>query len=323
MPSATMRPIASTGPPAPNGTTSVIGRDGYDCADAIAFAPIASANASASCFLMRKSHKARRCLDASCRIATAGPMAVLSTALVAPLHRRVRRPRSRAESSHRALIGVDDLASGGEPDAWSLLHVGDGAFQVFDAQWLTADHWVQRNAHDPRVLAAVSVQRIELIDYSTQILLTGVALADVERDVIDFVAVRNREHFARLDLHRIGLVVVVPVTAILHAFFGENVQRIVSLDQPGAEPPPRSLTGRLFDGFEDGTDRVALLLRRKAGECVGVGGAVTHELPPALLHFLDRLGEVAAIGAAAENRTLLEVKVTSGGEPSLQRYPPL
>src|SRR6516165_2327299 len=101
MPSATMRPIASAGPPAPNGTTSVIGRDGYDCADAIAFAPIASANASASCFLMRKSHRARRCLDASCRIATAGPMAVLSTALVAPLHRgfvgRVLVPRVHTE----------------------------------------------------------------------------------------------------------------------------------------------------------------------------------------------------------------------------------
>src|SRR5215831_19664943 len=104
-------------------------------------------------------------LDASCRIATAGPMAVLSTALVAPLHRRVPRPGPRAESSHRALIGVDDLTSGGEPDAWSLLHVGDSALKVFDAQGLTADHGVQRNTHDSRVFAAVGVQRIELIDY--------------------------------------------------------------------------------------------------------------------------------------------------------------
>src|SRR5262249_9162444 len=64
------------------------------------------------------------------------------------------------ESSHRALIGVDDLASGGKPDAWSLLHVGDGTLKVFDAQGLTADHGVQRNTHDSRVFAAVGVQRI-------------------------------------------------------------------------------------------------------------------------------------------------------------------
>src|SRR5215831_16631203 len=165
MPSATMRPMASAGPPAPNGTTNVIGRDGYDCAHAIALAPTASANASASCFTMRKSPGARRCLDASCLIHNSATHGVFE-------HRpgRVRataepRPRSRCRSSHRALIGVDDFASGGEADAWSLLHVGDGALEVFDAQRLAADHGVQRNAHDSRVFAAVGVQRIELIDY--------------------------------------------------------------------------------------------------------------------------------------------------------------
>src|SRR5262249_4900302 len=124
--------------------------------------------------------------------------------------------------SHRALVGVDDLTPGGEPHALALLHVSDCALQVFDAQGLADDHRMQRNAHDPRLLAAVGVQRIELIDHRAQILLAGVALADVEGDVVDLVAVGNREHFSRLDLHLIGLVVVVPVAAILHAFFGEN-----------------------------------------------------------------------------------------------------
>jgi hypothetical protein len=35
--------------------------------------------------------------------------------------------------------------------------VGDGALQVFDAQGLADDHRMQRNAHDPRLLAAVGV----------------------------------------------------------------------------------------------------------------------------------------------------------------------
>jgi His Kinase A (phospho-acceptor) domain/Histidine kinase-, DNA gyrase B-, and HSP90-like ATPase len=63
----------------------------------------------------------------------------------------------RCRSSHRTLIRVDDFASGGEPHAFALLHVGDGALQVFDAQGLADDHRMQRNAHDPRLLAAVGV----------------------------------------------------------------------------------------------------------------------------------------------------------------------
>src|SRR5437588_12562392 len=47
-----MRPMVSAGPPAPNGTTSVIGRDGYDCAHAVALAANASANANASRILI-------------------------------------------------------------------------------------------------------------------------------------------------------------------------------------------------------------------------------------------------------------------------------
>src|SRR5262245_19656521 len=76
---------------------------------------------------------------------------------------------------------------------------------------------MQRNAHDTRLLAAVGVERIELIDHRAQILLASVTLADEQRDVVDLVAVGNCEHFSRLDLHRIGLVVVIPVAAILHA----------------------------------------------------------------------------------------------------------
>ena len=119
-----------------------------------------------------------------------------------------------------------------------------------------------------RGLAAVGVQRIELIDHRAQILLAGVSLAGEERDVVDFVAVGNREHFSRLDLHRIWLVVVVPVAAIMHAFLGENVEGVVGFDQPGAEPAARPFPGRLLDRFQDGADRIALLLRGKTGKRV-------------------------------------------------------
>src|SRR5215510_11225737 len=231
------------------------------------------------------------------RCAPATPAAVLGRrahARASADRERARWQRSRllrCRTSHRALVGVDDLTPGGEPHALALLHVSDCALQVFDAQGLADDHRMQRNAHDPRLLAAVGVQRIELIDHRAQILLAGVALAEEERDVVDLVAVGNREHFSRFDLHLIGLVVVVPVAAILHAFFGENVERVVGLYQPGAEPAARPLPGRLLDRLQDRANGLALLLRGKAGERVRVGETVAHELPAALLHFLDRLGE--------------------------------
>src|SRR5215472_3378694 len=99
-----------------------------------------------------------------------------------------------------------------------------------------------------RLLATVGVQRIELIDDRAEILLARVAFAEKERDIVDLVAIRNREHLSRLDLKRIGLVVVVPVAAIVHAFFGENVEGVVGLDQTRAEPTARPFPGRSLDG---------------------------------------------------------------------------
>src|ERR1700704_5430795 len=53
-------------------------------------------------------------------------------------------PHTCANSgSHRALVGVDDLTSSGKPNALKFLHVGDGAFQVIDAQRLARDHGMQ------------------------------------------------------------------------------------------------------------------------------------------------------------------------------------
>src|SRR5258705_7760015 len=121
--------------------------------------------------------------------------------------------RYRRAASSDALIRLDDLAAGGEPHALVLLHVSDGALQIFDPQRLAGDHGMQRHAHHPRLLAAVGVEHVELVDHRPEILLAGVALADIERDVVDLVAIGDREHLSRLDLHRIGLVVVVPVAA--------------------------------------------------------------------------------------------------------------
>jgi hypothetical protein len=41
-----------------------------------------------------------------------------------------------------ALIGVDDLAGGGKPDALMFFHVGDRLLQVFDSERLADEHRV-------------------------------------------------------------------------------------------------------------------------------------------------------------------------------------
>ena len=114
---------------------------------------------------------------------------------------------------------------------------------------------MQRNAHDPRLLAAVGVERIELVDNRPQILFAGVAFAYIERDVVDFIAVGDCEHLSRFHLHRIWLIVIVPIPAIVHALFGENVEGVVGLDQSSAEPAAGPFRGRLLIVFR--TPRIA------------------------------------------------------------------
>src|SRR5262249_403062 len=136
-------------------------------------------------------------------------------------------PYTSTPTSSHILVCVDDLAPGRKPYALMLLHMRDGALEIFDPQRLARDHGMPRKAHDTRLLAAVGIKRIELVEHRPQILVARVALADVERDVIDLVAVGDPEHLSRFHFHRIGLIVVIPVAAIIHALFGENIERFV------------------------------------------------------------------------------------------------
>src|SRR5262249_31649745 len=93
----------------------------------------------------------------------------------------LRPPGADGKSASRhLLVGVDDLAPRGEPPPRVLLHVRDRLLEVFDAQRLSGDHRVERNAHHARLLAAVRIEYIELVDDAAQILLAGIAFADVE-----------------------------------------------------------------------------------------------------------------------------------------------
>src|SRR6266849_2167491 len=97
-------------------------------------------------------------------------------------------PSYFAASSH-ILIGVDDFAPGCEPHALMLLHVRNGALEMFDPQRLARDHGMQRKAHDTRLLAAVGIKRIELVEHGPEVLFARVTLSDVERDVVVLVAI--------------------------------------------------------------------------------------------------------------------------------------
>src|SRR5688572_18509294 len=114
----------------------------------------------------------------------------------------------------RALIRVDNLTPGGEPDALVLLDMSEGALEVLDAQRLPDDHRVKRNTHDSRLLRAIGVKRVELIHHGPKILLPGIALPEEKRDIVDLHAVRDGKHSPLLDFHRVRLVVIVPVSTI-------------------------------------------------------------------------------------------------------------
>src|SRR4029077_15746303 len=125
----------------------------------------ASAMRARAVFSCGMTYSGRRC--GCCErpaVATARELLVTLARMPRPTANDARSRRSlrRCWTLHRALVGVDDLAAGGEPDALPLLHVRDGALEIFDAQGLADDHRMQRNAHDTRLLAAVGVERIEL-----------------------------------------------------------------------------------------------------------------------------------------------------------------
>src|SRR5262249_37933175 len=104
--------------------------------------------------------------QARIQLAKAGfRLAALFKAIFAP--RRRREAAGLLAGGMSALIGVDDLAAGGKPHGIALLHLGDRALQIFDAQRLAGDHGMERNAHDSRLLLAVGQQRLELIDHGT------------------------------------------------------------------------------------------------------------------------------------------------------------
>src|SRR3989442_6717828 len=123
--------------------------------------------------------------------------------------RSAKADRRSLRRGIRALVGVDDLAAGGKPDALLLFDFGEGAMEIVDAQRLPDDHGMERNSHDPRLLRAVGVKRLELIHHGPQILVSRVAFSKEERDVVDLHAIRNGEELPFLDLHWIGLIVVV------------------------------------------------------------------------------------------------------------------
>ena len=70
-----------------------------------------------------------------------------------------------------------------------------------------------------------------------------------------------------------------------------------------AEPAARPFSGGLLDRLQDAADGVALLLRVEPGERGRVGRAMTHELPAALSHLLDRFGkDLADLGVQGDRR---------------------
>src|SRR3954470_1930824 len=83
------------------------------------------------------------------------------------------------EPSRHGLIGVYDLAAGRKPHPLVLLPVGDGALQISVAQRLTGDNGTPRHTHPARVLAAIGVEDVELSDPRAQVLLAGIAFADI------------------------------------------------------------------------------------------------------------------------------------------------
>jgi hypothetical protein len=80
---------------------------------------------------------------------------------------------------------------------------------------------MNRNRHHSSAALPFLVENIELVNDGLHEIGAAVAFAKEKRNVVDLHRIRNRYQLSRLDLHRIGLVIVTPVAQITNPLLGQ------------------------------------------------------------------------------------------------------
>ena len=109
--------------------------------------------------------------------------------------------------------------------------------QVLDPVRHAGEIRVDRDRHDPGRRLALEVEAVELIPPAAQDLVRRLLLDGADDDVVDLDGVGHRDHAAGARLERHRLLVHHPVGDIFDAGFGQQVERLVGLGQPGLSQP--------------------------------------------------------------------------------------
>src|ERR1700733_13185223 len=209
-----------------------------------------------------------------------------SAAKVSPLRSwkvliSLRRFRSRLE------IPVENLFTGHEDYVGLLPDRLEDAAEVFRPVCCT--HVVGRDhqRQDARGLGGIRIDLLELVERAILIFRRLVMLDQHHGDVVALLRVGNIDDRRRGGLEPDRLVVEHPVGDIVIAFLLQEVRRLPSLGETGAEPAARTFAGRLLNHIGGLADILALVLDLLH---IALGKAVAHEFPVAFLCRIDDRG---------------------------------
>src|SRR5579863_623000 len=146
--------------------------------------------------------------------------------------------------------------------------------------WHAGQIRVDRDRHHAARLRALAVEHVELAANHLAEFVGGAVKLLKRRFVVYLVAIGHaHQRPPTIERHEVGLVVVGPVADVIAILAGEEIERVPSLLQAGAEPAGRARTRRPRDGRKSVLDNARLVTRRRGVEPPRIAFAMTHPFP--------------------------------------------
>ena len=118
-------------------------------------------------------------------------------------------------------VPIDYFAAGGNPNFLARSDMSERLGEVFAPVGMPDEERVQADGHDSSGLGAIFVEHVKLIANHAAKHLR--ALFEVQKgwNIVNLNRIRNLDHQARFDAHRVGLLIVDPIADVLDSAFGE------------------------------------------------------------------------------------------------------
>ena len=158
-------------------------------------------------------------------------------------------------------VPVEDLLGGADPGVLVLADVGQRPVEMLQPMRRAHHVGMERDAHHAAVLAALAIDRVEMVDDHLREFL-GLDRLAVDHRVVDIHRVGHVDQRAVLGRERRRLVVVIEVAEVVEARLLHEVGRVERVGDGGREPAAQLAAGQAQVRGLAVLDDLALLLGR-------------------------------------------------------------